>query len=85
MGPLYCVSQSLLKRGRGARNSPRMTSYCFGEKLAKKIPANIFTEANVSQLVKLVIDEMDRAAPLTMPAVECRRVGVGGREAAKAL
>lgn len=73
-----------MKRGRGARDFPAMTSCCFKEKLVEKILSNIFTEANVSQLVKLVNDEMDRGRPSTTPEVECRRVGVGRRSAAKA-
>ncbi len=58
----YYVCQSLMKRGSGACDAPRLNARRFEEMVIEKIRANILTEGNIRELVKLVDEEMDGVA-----------------------
>ena len=58
----YYVCQSLIKRGSGACNSPRLNARRFEELVVGKIRSNILTEGNITELVKVVDEEMDGVA-----------------------
>ena len=58
----YYVCQSLQKRGSGACDAPRLNARRFEEMVVEKIRANILTEGNIRELVKLVDEEMDGVA-----------------------
>ena len=58
----YYVCQSLMKRGSGACNAPRLNARRFEEMVVNRIRDNIFTESNIRELVKLVDEEMDGIA-----------------------
>ena len=58
----YYVCQSLMKRGSGACDAPRLNARRFEEMVVDKIRANILTEGNIRELVKLVDEEMDGVA-----------------------
>ena len=58
----YYVCQSLLKRGSGTCDSPRLNARRFEEKVVGKIRENVLTESNIRALVKLVDEEMDGVA-----------------------
>ena len=58
----YYVCQSLIKRGSGACDSPRLNARRFEELVVGKIRANILTESNIRDLVKIVDEEMDGVA-----------------------
>ena len=58
----YYVCQSLMKRGSGACDAPRLNARRFEEMVVEKIRANILTEGNIRELVKLVDEEMDGVA-----------------------
>ena len=55
----YYVCQSLMKRGSGACDAPRLNARRFEEMVIGKIRENILTESNIRELVKLVDEEMD--------------------------
>ena len=58
----YYVCQSLQKRGSGACDAPRLNARRFEEMVIEKIRANILTEDNIRELVKLVDEEIDGVA-----------------------
>ena len=58
----YYVCQSLMKRGSGACDCPRLNARRFEEMVVGKIRANILTEDCIRELVKLVDEEMDGIA-----------------------
>ncbi len=58
----YYVCQSLMKRGSGACDAPRLNARRFEELVVGKIRSNILTESNILELVKLVDEEMDGVA-----------------------
>ena len=58
----YYVCQSIMKRGSGACDAPRLNARRFEELVVGKIRENVLTESNIRELVKLVDEEMDRVA-----------------------
>ena len=58
----YYVCQSVMKRGSGACNAPRLNARCFEELVVGKIRENVLTESSIRDLVKLVDEEMDGVA-----------------------
>ena len=55
----YYVCHSLLKRGSGACDTPRLNSKRFERMIIDSIRENILTESNIRELVKLVNEELD--------------------------
>ena len=58
----YYVCQSVMKRGSGACDAPRLNARRFEEMVVGKIRENVLTESNIRELVKLVDEEMDGIA-----------------------
>ena len=58
----YYVCQSLLKRGSGACNAPRLNARRFEAKVVEKIRSNVLTESNIRALVRVVGEQMDGVA-----------------------
>ena len=58
----YYVCQSVMKRGSGACDAPRLNARRFEEQVVGKIRENVLTESNIRDLVKLVDEEMDGIA-----------------------
>ncbi len=58
----YYVCQSVMKRGSGACDSPRLNARNFEEQVVGKIRSNILTESSIRALVKVVDEEMDGVA-----------------------
>ena len=58
----YYVCQSLLKRGSGTCNTPRLNARKIENTIVGELRANILTESNIRDLVKLLDEEMDGAA-----------------------
>ena len=58
----YYVCHSLLKRGSGACKTPRLNTKTFEKLIVDEIRANILTESNIRDLVKLLDEEMDGVA-----------------------
>ena len=58
----YYVCQSLIKKGSGACDSPRLNARRFEELVVEKIRSNILTESSITNLVKVVDEEMDGVA-----------------------
>ena len=58
----YYVCQSLMKRGSGACDAPRLNARGFEELVVGQIRSNILTEGNIRDLVRLVDEEMDGMA-----------------------
>ncbi len=58
----YYVCQSLMKRGSGACDAPRLNARRFEELIVGQIRSNILTEGNIRDLVRLVDEEMDGVA-----------------------
>ncbi len=58
----YYVCQSLLKRGRGACDTPRLNAARFERLIIDQIREHILTESNIRDLVRLVDEEMDGVA-----------------------
>ena len=58
----YYVCQSLIKQGSGACDSPRLNARRFEELVVEKIRSNILTEGSITNLVKVVDEEMDGIA-----------------------
>ena len=55
----YYVCQSLMKRGSGACDTPRLSARRFKELVVGKIRSNILTDGSIRALVKVVDEEMD--------------------------
>ena len=58
----YYVCQSLMKRGSGACETPRLNSKRFERLIIDQIREHILTESNIRELVRLVDEEMDGVA-----------------------
>ena len=58
----YYVCHSLLKKGRGTCKTPRLNSKRFEKLMIDQIRANILTESNIRDLVRLMDEEMDGVA-----------------------
>ena len=58
----YYVCHSLLKRGSGTCKTPRLNAKTFEKLIVDEIRANILTESNIRDLVKLLDEEMDEVA-----------------------
>ena len=58
----YYVCQSVMKRGSGTCDAPRLNARRFEEQVVGKIRENVLTESNIRELVKLVDEEMDGVA-----------------------
>ena len=58
----YYICHSLLKRGKGACETPRLNAKKFEKIIVDEIRANILTESNIRDLVKLLDEEMDGVA-----------------------
>ena len=58
----YYVCHSLLKRGSGTCKTPRLNAKRFEKLIVDEIRANILTESNIRDLVKLLDEEMDGVA-----------------------
>ena len=58
----YYVCQSVLKRGSGACNAPRINARRFEELVVGKVRENVLTESNIQELVRMVDEEMDGVA-----------------------
>ena len=58
----YCVCHSLLKRGSGTCKTPRLNAKSFEKLIVDEIRANVLTESNIRDLVKLLDEEMDSVA-----------------------
>ena len=58
----YYVCQSLMKRGSGACDCPRLNAKRFEGLIVEQIRSNILTESNIRDLVRLVDEEMDGVA-----------------------
>ena len=58
----YYVCQSLLKRGSGTCETPRLNAQHFERLIIEQIREHILTESNIRDLVRLVDEEMDGVA-----------------------
>ena len=58
----YYICHSLLKRGKGTCETPRLNAKSFEKLIVNEIRANILTESNIRDLVKLLDEEMDGVA-----------------------
>ena len=58
----YYVCHSLLKRGSGTCKTPRLNAKKFEKIIVDELRANILTESNIRDLVKLLDEEMDGVA-----------------------
>ena len=58
----YYVCQSILKKGSGSCDTPRLNAKSFEDIIISNIRENILTECNVRDLVKLLDEEMDGIA-----------------------
>ncbi len=58
----YYVCHSLLKKGKGTCKTPHLNSKRFEKLMIEQIRANILTESNIRDLVRLMDEEMDGVA-----------------------
>jgi len=58
----YYVCQSLMKRGSGSCKTPRLNARKIETTIVDELRANVLTESNIRELVKLLDEEMDGAA-----------------------
>ena len=58
----YYVCQSIMKRGKGACHTPRLNARRFEEMVVDKIRSSILTDGSITELVKVVDEEMDGIA-----------------------
>ena len=58
----YYVCQSLIKRGRGSCETPRLNAKRFERLIIEQIRDHILTGSNIRELVRLVDEEMDGVA-----------------------
>ena len=58
----YYICHSLLKRGKGTCKTPRLNAKKFEKIIIDELRANILTESNIRDLVKLLDEEMDGVA-----------------------
>jgi hypothetical protein len=74
----YYVCQSLMKRGSGACDCPRLNARHFEDMVVDRIRDNIRTESNIRELGRLVDEEMDSAALEQRQNLEPSRPGLKG-------
>ena len=55
----YYICHSLLKRGKGTCKTPRLNAKKFEKIIVDELRANVLTESNIRDLVKIVDEEMD--------------------------
>ena len=58
----YYVCQTLMKRGSGSCDTPRLNARQFEKFVIQKVRSNILTEGNIRDLVKTVDEKMDKVA-----------------------
>ena len=58
----YYICHSLLKRGKGTCETPRLNAKSFEKLIVNEIRENVLTESNIRDLVKLLDEEMDGVA-----------------------
>ena len=58
----YYICHSLLKRGKGTCKTPKLNAKKFEKIIVDELRANILTESNIRDLVKLLDEEMDGVA-----------------------
>ena len=58
----YYICHSLLKRGKGTCETPRLNAKSFEKLIVNEIRENVLTETNIRDLVKLLDEEMDGVA-----------------------
>ena len=58
----YYICHSLLKRGKGTCETPRLNAKSFEKLIVSEIRKNVLTESNIRDLVKLLDEEMDGVA-----------------------
>ena len=58
----YYICHSLHKRGKGTCKTPRLNAKKFEKIIVDELRANILTESNIRDLVKIVDEEMDGVA-----------------------
>ena len=58
----HYICHSLLKRGKGTCKTPRLNAKNFEKIIVDELRANILTESNIRDLVKLLDEEMDGVA-----------------------
>ena len=58
----YYICHSLLKRGKGTCKTPRLNAKKFEKVIVDELRANVLTESNIRDLVKLLDEEMDGVA-----------------------
>ncbi len=58
----YYICHSLLKRGKGTCDTPRLNARSFEGLIIEQLRENVLTESNIRDLVKLVDEEMDGIA-----------------------
>ena len=58
----YYVCHALLKRGSGTCKTPRLNAKSFEKLIVDELRANVLTESNIRDLVKLLDEEMDGVA-----------------------
>ena len=58
----YYICHSLLKRGKGTCETPRLNAKTFEKLIVSEIRENVLTESNIRDLVKLLDEEMDGVA-----------------------
>ena len=58
----YYICHSLLKRGKGACDTPRLNAKGFEKLIIGELRENVLTESNIRDLVKLLDEEMDGIA-----------------------
>ena len=58
----YYICHSLLKRGKGTCETPRLNARNFEKLIVNEIRENVLTESNIRDLVKLLDEEMDGVA-----------------------
>ena len=58
----YYVCHSLLKRDSGTCKTPRLNAKTFEKLIVDELRANVLTESNIRDLVKLLDEEMDGVA-----------------------
>ena len=58
----YYICHSLLKRGAGTCETPRLNAKSFEKLIVSEIRENVLTESNIRDLVKLLDEEMDGVA-----------------------
>ena len=58
----YYICHSLLKRGKGTCETPRLNAKSFEKLIVSEIRENVLTESNIRDLVKLLDEEIDGVA-----------------------